>query len=178
MHFKTIFKSFKNKDMLKRIGIVLGILVVYRFLAHIPVPMGDATTFKDAISNLISKSDFGSFINLISGGGLTNFSIILVGMSPYITASIVSQLLTKAIPRLEELSEDGESGRRKINQWTRVLSVPLAIVQSIAYCYILFQSVGSYSTTAFTPTSHDWFLAVTAMSAGSIILMWLGELIT
>ena len=178
MHFKTIFKSFKNKDMLKRIGIVLGILVVYRFLAHIPVPMGDATTFKDALANLISKSDFGNFINLISGGGLANFSVILVGMSPYITASIVSQLMTKAIPRLEELSEDGESGRRKINQWTRVLSVPLAIVQSIAYCYILFQSMGSYSTTAFTPTFHDWFLAVTAMSAGSIILMWLGELIT
>ncbi len=178
MHFKTIFKSFKNKDMLKRIGIVLGILVVYRFLAHIPVPMGDATTFKDAMANLISKSDFGNFINLISGGGLANFSVILVGMSPYITASIVSQLMTKAIPRLEELSEDGESGRRKINQWTRVLSVPLAIVQSIAYCYILFQSMGSYSTTAFTPTFHDWFLAVTAMSAGSIILMWLGELIT
>ena len=178
MHFKTIFKSFKNKDMLKRIGIVIGILVVYRFLAHIPVPMGDATTFKDAMSNLISKSDFGNFINLISGGGLAHFSIILVGMSPYITASIVSQLLTKAIPRLEELSEDGESGRRKINQWTRVLSVPLAIVQSIAYCYILFQSMGSYSTTAFTPTFHDWFLAVTAMSAGSIVLMWLGELIT
>ncbi|MBR1801878.1 preprotein translocase subunit SecY [Candidatus Saccharibacteria bacterium] len=178
MHFKTIFKSFKNKDMLKRIGIVIGILVVYRFLAHIPVPMGDATTFKDAMANLISKSDFGNFINLISGGGLANFSIILVGMSPYITASIISQLMTKAIPRLEELSEDGESGRRKINQWTRVLSVPLAIVQSIAYCYILFQSMGSYSTTAFTPTFHDWFIAVTAMSAGSIILMWLGELIT
>jgi preprotein translocase subunit SecY len=178
MHFKTIFKSLKNKDMLKRIGIVLGILVVYRFLAHIPVPMGDATTFKDAMANLISKSDFGNFINLISGGGLANFSVILVGMSPYITASIVSQLMTKAIPRLEELSEDGESGRRKINQWTRVLSVPLAIVQSIAYCYILFQSMGSYSSTAFTPTFHDWFVAVTAMSAGSIILMWLGELIT
>ncbi len=178
MHFKTIFKSFKNKDMLKRIGIVIGILVVYRFLAHIPVPMGDATTFKDAMANLISKSDFGNFINLISGGGLANFSVILVGMSPYITASIVSQLMTKAIPRLEELSEDGETGRRKINQWTRVISVPLAIVQSIAYCYILFQSMGSYSTTAFTPTFHDWFLAVTAMSAGSIILMWLGELIT
>ena len=178
MHFKTIFKSFKNKDMLKRIAIVLGILVVYRFLAHIPVPMGDATTFKDAMANLISKSDFGNFINLISGGGLANFSVILVGMSPYITASIISQLMTKAIPRLEELSEDGETGRRKINQWTRVLTVPLAIVQSIAYCYILFQSMGSYSTTAFTPTFHDWFIAVTAMSAGSIILMWLGELIT
>jgi preprotein translocase subunit SecY len=178
MHFKTIFKSFKNKDMLKRIGIVIAILVVYRFLAHIPVPMGDATTFRDAMSNLISKSDFGNFINLISGGGLANFSVILVGMSPYITASIVSQLMTKAIPRLEELSEDGETGRRKINQWTRVLSVPLAIVQSIAYCYILFQSMGSYSTTAFTPTAHDWFIAVTAMTAGSVVLMWLGELIT
>ena len=178
MHFKTIFKSFKNKDMLKRIGIVLGILVVYRFLAHIPVPMGDATTFRDAMENLISKSDFGSFINLISGGGLASFSVILVGLSPYITASIVVQLLTKAIPRLEELSEDGETGRRKINQWTRMISVPLAIVQSIAYIYILFQSMGSYSTTAFEPTFHDWFIAVTAMTAGSIILMWLGELVT
>ena len=106
MHFKTIFKSFKNKDMLKRIGIVLGILVVYRFLAHIPVPMGDATTFRDAMENLISKSDFGNFLNLISGGGLASFAVILVGISPFITASIIIQLLTKAIPRLEELSED------------------------------------------------------------------------
>ena len=178
MHFKTIFKSFKNKDMLKRIGIVIGILVVYRFLAHIPVPMGDATTFRDAMENLISRSDFGNFINLISGGGLASFSVILVGMSPYITASIITQLLTKAIPRLEELSEDGETGRRKINQWTRMLAVPLAVVQSIAYIYILFKSMGSYSTTAFEPTFHDWFLAITAMTAGSIILMWLGELIT
>ena len=178
MHFKTIFKSLKNIDMLKRVLIVLGLVVVYRFLAHIPVPMGDAKTFKDAMSNLISQSDFGNFINLISGGGLASFSIILVGISPYITMQIISQLMTKVSPRLEQLSEDGEVGRRKINQMTRVLSVPLAIVQSVAYCFILFQSMGKYSTTAFTPTSHDWFIAVTSMSAGSIILMWLGELIT
>jgi len=178
MHFKTILKSLKNKDMLKRIFIVFGILVAYRLLAHIPVPMGDAKTFKDAVSSLISKSDFTGFINLISGGGLASFSIILVGLSPYITSSIVFQLLSKAIPSLEELSEDGETGRRKINQWTRMLAVPLAIVQSIAYIYILYQSVVSSNTLNFTPTPRDWVVSVITMTAGSIILMWLGELIT
>lgn len=179
MHFKTIFKSLKNKDMLRRVMVILGIIVAYRILAEIPVPMGDASTFKEAVSNLLEKSDFSSFLNLISGGGLASFSIILVGLSPYITGSIVVQLLTKAIPRLEELSNDGESGRRKINQWTRILTVPLAIVQSIAYIFILYQStVAANIATDFTPTMGDWVLSVTAMTAGSVILMWMGELIT
>ena len=179
MHFKTIFKSLKNKDMLKRIFIILGILVAYRLLAHIPVPMGDASTFKEAVSNLLDKSDFSSFLNLISGGGLASFSIILVGLSPYITGSIIVQLLTKAIPSLEELSQDGETGRRKINQWTRMIAVPLAIIQSIAYIFILYQStISANISTDFVPTMRDWALSVTAMTAGSIILMWLGELIT
>ncbi len=165
--------------MLKRILIVLGLLVICRLLAHIPVPLGEPTTFQEAIQNLIEKSDFGSFLNLISGGGLTTFSILLVGLSPYITSSIVVQLVTKAIPRLEELSQDGETGRRKISQWTRVLAVPLAIVQSIAYIFILYQSTLSANTAlAYTPTTADWLLSVTAMVAGSIILMWFGELIT
>ncbi len=179
MHFKTIFKSLKNKTMLRRVLIVLGILVAYRLLAHIPVPLSDASTFKDAVSNLLSKSDFGNFLNLVSGGGLTNFSIILVGLSPYITASIVVQLITKAVPRLEELSEDGETGRRKINQWTRILTIPLAIVQSIAYIFILYQTaIGNNSAATGALSGNEWFLAVTAMTAGSLILMWLGELIT
>ena len=179
MHFKTIFKSLKNKDMLRRVGIIFGILVAYRLLAQIPVPMGDASTFREAVSNLLEKSDFSSFLNLISGGGLASFSIILVGLSPYITGSIVIQLLTKAIPRLDELSNDGETGRRKINQWTRMLAVPLAILQSIVYIFILYQSTLSANiATEFTPTLGDWALSVTAMTAGSIILMWLGELIT
>lgn len=179
MNFKNIFKSFKNKDIQKRLLIVFGLLVLYRLLAHIPVPLGEPTTFQDAIQNLISKSDFGSFLNLISGGGLTAFSILLVGLSPYITASIVVQLITKAIPRLEELSQDGETGRRKINQWTRILAVPLAIVQSSAYIFILYQSVISANTTlVYTPTPADWALSITAMVAGSMILMWFGELIT
>lgn len=179
MHFKTIFKSLKNKDMLKRVLIILGIIVAYRLLAQIPVPMGDASTFKEAVSNLMEKSDFSNFLNLISGGGLASFSIILVGLSPYITGSIVIQLLTKAVPRLEELSNDGETGRRKINQWTRMLTVPLAVVQSIAYIFILYQStVSANIATDFVPTFRDWALSVTAMTAGSVILMWLGELIT
>ena len=179
MHFKTIFKSLKNKDMLRRVLIIFGIIVAYRLLAQIPVPMGDASTFKEAVSNLLEKSDFSNFLNLISGGGLASFSIILVGMSPYITGSIVVQLLTKVIPRLEELSNDGETGRRKINQWTRMLTIPLAIVQSIAYIFILYQStISANVATEFTPTFSDWALSVTAMTAGSVILMWLGELIT
>ena len=179
MHFKPIFKSLKNKDMLKRVSIILGIIVVYRFLSQIPVPMGDASTFREAVSNLLEKSDFSNFLNLISGGGLASFSVILVGLSPYITSSIVIQLLTKAIPSLEELSNDGETGRRKINQWTRLLTVPLAIVQSIAYIFILYQSTLSANIASeFTPTTADWALSVTAMTAGSVILMWFGELIT
>ena len=179
MHFKTIFKSLKNKDMLKRVLIILGIIVAYRLLAQIPVPMGDAATFKEAVSNLLDKSDFSSFLNLISGGGLASFSVILVGLSPYITSSIVVQLLTKAIPSLEELSNDGGTGRKKINQWTRILTVPLAIIQSIAYIFILYQStVSANIATGFTPTIGDWTLSVTAMTAGSLILMWMGELIT
>lgn len=179
MHFKTIFKSLKNKDMLKKFLIIVGILFVYRFLAHIPLPLGEVSTFRDAVHNLINGSNFGSFLNMITGGGLTNFSIILVGISPYITASIVIQLLTKAVPSLEEISEDGEVGRRKINQWTRILAVPLAIIQSIAYIYILNQSVIA-SATAAAPelTSLEWIIAIVAMVAGSILLMWLGELMT
>ena len=179
MHFKTIFKSLRNKDMLKRVGVIFGIIVAYRLLAQIPVPMGDAATFKEAVSNLLEKSDFSSFLNLISGGGLASFSIILVGLSPYITGSIVVQLITKAVPRLEELSNDGETGRRKINQWTRILTVPLAIVQSVAYIFTLYQQVvGANIATDFVPTAGDWVLSVTAMTAGSVILMWMGELIT
>ncbi len=179
MNFKTIFKSFKNKDMRKRILAVVGILVAYRILAHIPVPIGDHTTFKQAVDSLIGSSDLGGFINLISGGGLTNFSIILVGLSPYITASIVMQLLTKAIPRMEELNKDGETGRRKINQWTRILSIPLAILQSIAYIFILMNTMlPSGSTGSVTMTTENWILAVLAMTAGSALLMWLGELIS
>jgi len=179
MNWKTIFRSFKNKDMQKRLLIVLGLIIAYRFLAHIPVPLAEPSQLKEVINNVVSGSDFGGFLNLLSGGALAQFSIVLVGMSPFITASIITQLLTKAIPSLEELHKDGESGRRKINQWTRMIAVPLAIVQSIAFIYILRQTVLAGNTTALANTTPvEWIVAVTAMTAGSILLMWLGELIT
>lgn len=179
MNWKTIFKSLKNRDMLKRVAIVFGIIIAYRLLAHVPVPLAEPTQLKQVIDNIVSSSDLGGFLNLLSGGALTSFSIILVGISPFITSSIITQLLTKAIPKLEELHKDGESGRRKINQWTRVISVPLAIIQSIAYIYILRQSVLSGNTTVLADaTLFGWTVAIAAMSAGSILLMWLGELIT
>jgi preprotein translocase subunit SecY len=179
MNFKTIFKSLKNRDMLKRVVIVLGLIVAYRLLAHVPVPLAEPTQLKSVINSIITGSDLGGFLNLLSGGALTSFSIILVGMSPFITSSIITQLLTKAIPKLEELHKDGESGRRKINQWTRMISVPLAVIQSIAFVYILRQTVLAGNTTVLTDASlTGWIVAVAAMSAGSVLLMWLGELIT
>lgn len=179
MNWKTIFKSFKNKDMQKRIFTLLGIVIAYRFLAHIPVPLAEPTQLKEVVNSVISGTDFGGFLNLLSGGALASFSIVLVGLSPFITASIITQLLTKAVPRLEELHKDGESGRRKINQWTRMISVPLAIVQSIAFIYILRETVLAGNTTVLASSSlTEWIVAVAAMSAGSILLMWFGELIT
>ena len=178
MNWKIILKSLKNKDMLKRVLSLLGIIVVFRFLAHIPVPLAEPTQLKEIINSVIGSTNLGGFMNLLSGGALTSFSIVLVGMSPFITASIISQLLTKAIPKLEELHNDGESGRRKINQWTRMITVPLAILQSIAFIYILRQTYLAGNSIVLDDSLMSWSVAVAAMSAGSILLMWLGELIT
>lgn len=179
MNWKNIFRSLKSRDMQKRFLIVLGILAAYRLLAHIPVPLAEPAQLKDIIENAVQSSDLGGFLNLLSGGALASFSIVLVGLSPYITASIITQLLTKAIPKLEELHKDGESGRRKINQWTRMISLPLAIVQSIAFIIILRQQFGASNTAILTDsTPFEWVLAVSAMTAGSMLLMWLGELMT
>lgn len=179
MNWKTIFRSLKNRDMQKRLLVVLAIIAVYRLIAHIPVPLAEPTQLREVINSVIGGTDFGGFLNLLSGGALASFSIVLVGLTPFITASVITQLLTKAIPRLEELHKDGESGRRKINQWTRFITLPLAIVQSIAFIFILRQTVlAGNSTVLGDPTSLEWVVAVTAMTAGSMLLMWFGELIT
>ena len=179
MNWKTVFMSLKNRDMQKRLGIVLGLIVAYRFLAHVPIPLAEPTQLREVINNLVAATDFGGFLNILSGGALSQMSIILVGLTPFITASIINQLLTKAIPKMEELHKDGESGRRKINQWTRLMTLPLAIVQSIAFIYILRQSVLAGATTGSVEMSMtEWTVAVIAMTVGATLLMWLGELIT
>ena len=179
MSWKTIFRSLKNKDMQRRILTILGLIVVYRLLAHIPVPLAEPVQLRNAISGVLGQTDLGGFLNLLSGGALASFSIVLVGLGPFITASIITQLLTKAIPKLEELHKDGESGRRKIQQWTRVLTIPLAIVQSIAFIFILRETILAGGTAVLSETTvMEWIVSVTAMTAGSVLLMWLGELMT
>ncbi len=167
--------------MQKRLLIVLGIIIVYRLLAHIPVPLAEPAQLKDVINSIVSSNSFGGFLNLLSGGALANVSIMIVGLGPYITASIVMQLLTKAVPRMEELHKDGESGRRRINQWTRMLTLPLAIIQSIAFIFILQQTQLAPNSTVDIAASADamqWILMVGALTSGAMLLMWLGELIT
>ena len=165
--------------MQKRLLIILGIIVVYRFLAYVPIPIAEPTQLRTIIDNALQGSQFGGFLNLISGGALASMSIVLVGLSPYITASVITQLLTKAIPKLEELHKDGESGRRKINQWTRIITLPLAILQSIAFIFIIRQSVLAGSTAVLDQmTPVEWIVAVSAMTAGAMLMMWLGELAT
>lgn len=184
MSWKIIRASLKNKDMRNRLLAVLGMLLVFRILAHIPIPLSNPETLKQVLENLFTSSNTSqllSFIDVLSGGALANFSIMLVGLGPYINASIIMQLLTKAIPQLETLNKEGEFGRRKINQYTRMLTLPLAVIQSIGAIYLVRQQAaqvaGIGDITANT-SIFQWVLMVTALTGGAMMLMWLGELIT
>jgi len=170
--------------MRTRILAVLGMLLVFRILAHIPVPLADPHTLKQVLDNLFAQTNtnglFG-FLNVISGGALANFSIMLVGLGPYINASIIMQLLTKAIPKLEAMNKEGEYGRKKINQYTRMLTLPLAIIQSVGTIYLIrqeAQSIGGIGDITANTSLLQWVLMIAALTGGSMILMWLGELIT
>lgn len=178
-------KSLGHGEMRKRILAVLGMLLVFRILAHVPVPLSDPHTLKQVLDNLFNQTNsnnlFG-FLNVISGGALANFSIMLVGLGPYINASIIMQLLTKAIPRLEKMHKDeGEYGRKKINQYTRILTFPLAIIQSVGSIYLIrqeAQSIGGIGDITANTSMMQWVLMIAALTGGSMVLMWLGELIT
>lgn len=170
--------------MRKRVLAVLGMLLVFRLLAHIPIPLSDPETLKQVLENLFNSqqdNQFLNFVNVLSGGALANFSIMLVGLGAYINASIIMQLLTKAIPQLETLNKEGEYGRKKINQYTRMLTLPLAIIQAIGAIYLVRQTAvqvaGIGDITANT-SIMQWVLMVAALTGGSMVLMWLGELIT
>lgn len=184
MSWKIIRASLKNKDMRNRLLAVLGMLLISRILAHIPIPLSNPETLKQVLENLFTSNNTSqllSFIDVLSGGALANFSIMLVGLGPYINASIIMQLLTKAIPQLETLNKEGEFGRRKINQYTRMLTLPLAIIQSIGAIYLVRQQAaqvaGIGDITANT-SILQWILMVAALTGGAMMLMWLGELIT
>jgi preprotein translocase subunit SecY len=184
MNWGIIVKSLGHSDMRKRILAVLGILLVFRIMAHIPVPLADPETLKQVLNNLFTSTgtpQLLSFLNVLSGGALANFSIMIAGLGPYINASIIMQLLTKAIPKLETLRKEGEYGQRKINQYTRLLTFPLAILQSIGAIYLVRQTasqIGGIGDITANSSIWQWALMVGALTGGSMLLMWLGELIT
>ncbi len=167
--FQTIIKIFRVKQLRSKIIFTTLIFLVFRIFAHIPVPGVDIASLK----NLFSQSQLLSLLDLFSGGTLANFSVMSLGLNPYINASIIMQLLQLVIPRLEELAKEGESGREKINQYTRYLTVPLTAIQSFGI-YILLHN--SQIITLVTPLTLVSIIAT--LTAGTILLMWLGELIT
>lgn len=161
---------FHTPDLRKKVLFILGLLVVYRFIANIPVPGVDVLELK----RLFSDNAFLGLLNIFSGGGLSKISIVLLGVAPYITASIIMQLMQTLFPRLEKLyKEEGEQGRQKFNMYTRWLTVPLAALQSFSMISLLRSQNILDNITPFLMV-----VIVISATAGTIFLMWLGELIT
>lgn len=166
----AIFRgSINSEEVRKKLLFTAFIFIVFRIFAHIPVAGVDLI----ALKNLFSQNQFLGLLDVFSGGTLANFSVMALGLNPYINASIILQLLTMVFPKLEALSKEGESGRQKINQYTRTLTVPLAVLQAIGM-YALLRNQGIIAT--LLPIEIISF--VVTMTAGTMLLVWLGELLT
>ncbi|TSC87356.1 MAG: preprotein translocase subunit SecY [Microgenomates group bacterium Gr01-1014_7] len=164
-----IISAFKIKDLRKKIFITAGIIIIFRIISHIPVSGVDLK----ALQALFASNPFLGLLDIFSGGTLANFSIISLGLNPYINASIIIQLLTMIMPKLEALSKEGEMGRQMINQYTRYLTIPLALIQAIGM-FVLLKNQGVILQT----TPIQIAAIIVGMTAGAIFLMWMGELIT
>ena len=174
----TILNAFRVAEIRKKIAFTALMLAFYRLGSYIPVP-GVNTKALDQISSNYSSGNILGFLNLFTGGGLSRIAIFALGIMPYITASIILQLLTVVSPALEKLQKEGEVGQARITQYTRYLTVGLAAAQAIGYVY-LFRSQGN---SAGTPVFNNFspggvLLIVICLTAGCVLLMWMGELIT
>jgi preprotein translocase subunit SecY len=167
--FTILRNSFKSPEIRRKILFTLAIFLVFRFFAHIPVAGVDL----DQLKNLFASNQFLGLLNIFSGGTLANFSIMALGLNPYINASIIMQLLTMVFPKLEELQKEGDAGRKKINQYTRILTIPLSVLQAIGM-YALLKSQAIIIT--LSPLAFISFILT--MMAGTMLLVWLGELIS
>ena len=166
--------AFKLPDLRSKILFTLGMLALYRLVAHIPIPGINQAQ----LDNLFNNNQLLGFLDLFSGGALSRMSIVALGVFPYITASIVVQLLTPVIPQLQQMSREGDGGRVKINRLVHWLTVPIALAQAFGQLVLLQQSnvlanVG-LSGANILPT----MAAILSMTAGTMFLVWLGELIT
>ena len=169
--FEKLKRIWGIKPLRNSLLYVIFLLVIFRIAAHIPVP-GINT---EALSNFLSGNQVLGLLNVFSGGTLTTFSIVALGVAPYITASIIFQLLTLVVPKFEELSKEGEAGQQKISMYTRIAAVPLAILQAYGLIQLL-SSQGSGILTDVSPFSVA--AVILTVTAGSMFLMWMGELIT
>ena len=169
--FKTIKNAFKTPDIRKRLLYTLLLIVVFRLGCYITVPGVNSIALNQAMSN---NQGIAGLIDMVSGGAFSRFSVFAMSVSPYITASIVIQLLAMIIPSLERLTkEGGEEGRKIVNRYTKLLTIVLALVESIGI-YISYKSTGIFVNSSFLTGA----LVVTGLVAGSSILMWLGDQIT
>ncbi|HET9162237.1 MAG TPA: preprotein translocase subunit SecY, partial [Solirubrobacterales bacterium] len=175
---RTIANAFSVADIRKKLAFTAAMLLLYRLGAYIPAPGVDAGAVKELSENFAGSNILG-FLNLFSGGGLSRLSLFALGIMPYITASIILQLLTVVVPSLEKLQKEGEVGQQKITQYTRYLTVGLAFAQSFGYVF-LFRSFGSEAGNNFLSEigGAKILLIVICLTAGCTLLMWLGELIT
>jgi preprotein translocase subunit SecY len=175
---RTIANAFSVAEIRKKLAFTAAILLLYRLGAYIPAPGVDIDAVKEIESNF-NGSGILSFLNTFSGGSLSRLSLFALGIMPYITASIILQLLTVVVPALEKLQKEGEVGQQKITQYTRYLTVGLAFAQSFGYVF-LFRSFGqqSGSNVVGTLSGAKVLLIVIALTAGCTLLMWMGELIT
>lgn len=165
----TLQKALRDTHLRKKILITFFLFALFRIFAFLPVPSIDLAHMRE----LFNSNQFFALLDIFSGGTLINFSVMALGIGPYITASIILQLLTVAIPRLEELSKEGEFGRYKINQYTRMLTLPISIFQGIAM-YTFLKSNGIVSSLSFL----GFISFVATLVAGTFILVWFGELIS
>lgn len=169
MNSWDLAKIWRLPDLRKRILVTILILGIFRIVSHIPIPGVNI----ESLRRLFTANPFLGLFDLFSGGALQNFSVASLGLNPYINASIIMQLLTMVYPKLEELSKEGEYGREKINQYTRLLTLPLTLLQAYA-TYFLLSSQGVVGKLA--PLSL--LTLIVSLSAGTLFLMWLGELLT
>jgi preprotein translocase subunit SecY len=170
--FDSLLNAFRAPDIRRRLLYVLGILIVFRFLAHVPVPGVNQAQ----LANYLQNNALFGVLDLLSGGGLSSFSVVALGVNPYINASIIMQLMSGVIPSLQALQREGEYGRNKINQYTRYLAVPMALLQSYGFLALL-NSQGILSS-GFDLANGATLTQIATLTAGSMMLMWLGELIT
>ncbi len=177
---QTILNAFAIPDIRRKLLFTAAMLLLYRLGAYIPAPGVDLASVESLEDNFSGNNILG-FLNLFSGGSLQRLSLFALGIMPYITASIILQLLTVVVPSLERLQKEGEVGQQKITQYTRYLTVALAFAQSVGYV-LLFQS-SSFTGAVASPLGANAgfgtvFLVVISLTAGCTLLMWLGELIT